>query len=146
MIVFLKIFLLFFLFSTSYTEDFISIKEVTNIANLRKGPGAWYPVKWIIKTPSLPLKVLERGSNYNKVELHDGTEGWLSIILTTNKRNLIVISDTLLADKKGETKAKILKDFIIKDFDCKLSKRPNYCKVELSSLKGYIKKNALWGH
>ena len=145
MIVFVKIFLLYFLFSTSYTEDFISIKEITNIANLRKGPGAWYPVKWIIKTPSLPLKVLEKGDSYNKVELHDGTVGWLSIILTTDKKNLIVTSDTLLADGKGNTKARVLKDFIIKSYDCELEKKPKLCKVELNNLKGFISKHTLWG-
>ena len=78
--------LIFILLAPIISNDFISIKEVTNKANLRKGPGNWYPIKWQINAPSLPLKVIEKGEFYNKVELHDGTQGWLSIILTSNKK------------------------------------------------------------
>ena len=120
---FIKIFF-FFLFSQAFSNDFISIKEITNKANLRKGPGEWYPIKWIINTPNLPLKVIDRSENFNKVELHDGTQGWLSKILTSNKHNLIVVEDTNLIDRNNKTKAKVLKHFIIKKHNCDLEKRP----------------------
>ena len=110
------ILLIFIFLNPIISDDFISIKDVTNKANLRKGPGDWYPIKWQINTPSLPLKVIERGEFYNKVELHDGTQGWLSIILTSNKKNLIVIKDTNLISNSGKIKAKILKDNIIKTY------------------------------
>jgi len=128
------------------SEEYISIKKVTNKANLRKGPGDWYPIKWIIETPNLPLKVIERGDVYNKVELHDGTQGWLSKILTSEKINLIVIKNTSLVDKRGNVKAKVMNDQIIKEHDCNLEKRPKLCKVKIQNLKGYIKKNHLWGY
>ena len=99
------ILLIFILLNPIISDDFISIKEVTNKANLRKGPGDWYPIKWQINAPSLPLKVIEKGKFYNKVELHDGTQGWLSIILTSNKKNLIVIRDTNLLNNNGKIKA-----------------------------------------
>ena len=70
------------LISPLTSDDFISIKEITNKANLRKGPGDWYPIKWQINAPSLPLKIIEKGEFFDKVELHDGTQGWLSKILT----------------------------------------------------------------
>ena len=131
--------------STLISDDFISIKEVTNKANLRKGPGDWYPIKWQINSPSLPLKIIEKGEFFNKVELHDGTQGWLSKILTSSKKNLIVIKDTNLLNSKGQTKAKILKDNIIKIYNCDLEKKPQLCKVEINDIKGYIKKSYLWG-
>ena len=131
--------------STLISDDFISIKEVTNKANLRKGPGDWYPIKWQINSPSLPLKIIEKGEFFNKVELHDGTQGWLSKILTSSKKNLIVIKNTNLLNSKGQTKAKILKDNIIKIYNCDLEKKPQLCKVEINDIKGYIKKSYLWG-
>ena len=138
--------LLIFLFLTPLiSDDFISIKEVTNKANLRKGPGDWYPIKWQINVPSLPLKVIEKGEFYNKVELHDGTQGWLSIILTSNKKNLIVIRDTNLLSGNGKVKAKVLKDNIIKIYNCNLEKKSQFCKIEIKNIKGYIKKSSLWG-
>ena len=139
------ILLIFIFLNPIISDDFISIKDVTNKANLRKGPGDWYPIKWQINTPSLPLKVIERGEFYNKVELHDGTQGWLSIILTSNKKNLIVIKDTNLISSNGKMKAKILKDNIIKTYNCDLEKKSQLCKVEIKNIKGYIKKSDLWG-
>ncbi len=139
------ILLIFILLNHIISDDFISIKDVTNKANLRKGPGDWYPIKWQINTPGLPLKVIEKGEFYNKVELHDGTQGWLSIILTSNKKNLIVIRDTNLISNNGKIKAKVLKDNIIKTYNCDLEKKSQLCKVEINNIKGYIKKSNLWG-
>ena len=139
------ILLIFVLLNPIISDDFISIKEITNKANLRKGPGDWYPIKWQINAPSLPLKVIEKGEFYNKVELHDGTQGWLSIILTSNKKNLIVIRDANLIDNNGKIKAKILKDNIIKTYNCDLEKKPQLCRVKIQSVKGFIKKSYLWG-
>ena len=137
--------LIFVLLNTIISDDFISIKEVTNKANLRKGPGDWYPIKWQINAPSLPLKVIEKGEFYNKVELHDGTQGWLSKILTSSKKNLIVIKNTDLLNNNGNIKAKVLENNIIKTYDCNIEKKPDLCKVELQNVKGYIKKSYLWG-
>ena len=142
---YIKIFF-FFLFSQAFSNDFISIKEITNKANLRKGPGEWYPIKWIINTPNLPLKVIDRSENFNKVELHDGTQGWLSKILTSNKHNLIVIEDTNLIDRNNKTRARVLKHFIIKKHNCDLEKKPKHCKVQIKKIKGYIKKSDIWGY
>ena len=139
------ILLIFILLNPVISDDFISIKEVTNKANLRKGPGDWYPIKWEIYAPSLPLKVIETGEFYNKVELHDGTQGWLSIILTSNKKNLIVISDANLLSNNGKIKAKVLKDNIIKTYNCDLEKKPQFCMVEIQNVKGFIKKPYLRG-
>ena len=133
------------LISPLTSDDFISIKEITNKANLRKGPGDWYPIKWQINAPSLPLKIIEKGEFFDKVELHDGTQGWLSKILTSSKKNLIVIKDANLLDSNGKTRAKVLKDNIIKSYKCDLEKKPQLCKVKIQDIKGYIKKSNLWG-
>ena len=139
------ILLIFMLLTPTMSDDFISIKEVTNKANLRKGPGDWYPIKWQINAPSLPLKILEKGELFDKVELHDGTQGWLSKILTSNKKNLIVIRDANLLNSNGEIKAKVLKDNIIKTYNCDLEKKPQLCRVEIQNVKGFMKKSYLWG-
>ena len=145
MIKIFSILLMFFFASLLFSKEFISIKEVTNKANLRKGPGNWYPVKWIIETPGLPLKLLEESDNYDKVELHDGTRGWLSKILTSKVTNLIVINDSFLVNRSGVIKAKILKNNIIKEHNCNLKKLPDYCKVRINNIKGFINKSFLWG-
>ena len=83
---FIFISLFFFLINKPLSvKEYISIKEVTTKANLRAGPGIWYPIKWVIKTPSLPLKIIEKNDSYYKVELHDGTKGWIAKTLISKK-------------------------------------------------------------
>ena len=134
-----------FIVNKVFSNEFISIKNVSTIANLRAGPGAWYPIKWIIKTPNLPLKLIENEEKFNKVELHDGTVGWLSKTLISRKKNLIVIKDAKLFNKNGLVLAKILKDFIIKKHDCDI-KNVELCKVKAKKKVGYIEKKFLWGY
>ncbi len=143
---YIKTLLIILIFNNAFTDDFISIKEITDKANLRKGPGEWYPIKWIISTPNLPLKVLENSENFNKVQLHDGSQGWLSKILTSNKHNLIVIKDTNLVSRNGKAIAKVLKYFIIKKHNCDIKNKPKLCQVEVSKIRGYIKKSDMWGY
>ena len=61
----------------SHVADYRSITEAATKVNLRAGPGLWYPVKWVIKNPSLPLKVIEENDGFLFVELHDGTKYWI---------------------------------------------------------------------
>ncbi len=128
-----------------FAKQFISIKNVTNVANLRAGPGVWYPIKWILKSPDLPLRLIEEEKKFSKVELHDGTIGWLSKTLISKKVNLIVLKDTNLSNKNGLVLAKVLKDFIIKTHDCNI-KNVELCKVKVAKKFGYIEKKYLWGY
>lgn len=60
--------------------------------NLRSGPGTRYPISWIIKKKFLPVKVIAEQENWRKIELHDGTIGWVfQSMLTGNKTAMINI-------------------------------------------------------
>ena len=72
-IIFIIIFLLS-LYKSSIADLFVSIKSTTN---LRAGPGKNYPINWTLTLQNLPVKILEKGDTYSKVELHDGTIGWI---------------------------------------------------------------------
>ena len=115
------LFIIFFTFSfikLGFAADYRSIKEVTSKANLRAGPGRWYPIKWVIKKPSLPIKIIDENQDFLFALLHDGTKYWIYKDLTDNKHNLIVIEDTVIKNKKGQVIAKVLKDVIIKEHNC----------------------------
>lgn len=130
----------------SSASDYRSIKEVTSKANLRAGPGRWYPIKWIIKKPSLPIKIIDENEDFLHALLHDGTKYWIYKDLTDSKHNLIVTEDTVIKNKKGHVIAKVLKDVIIKDHDCSKKKETNLCRVNINSIKGFIYKSHLWGY
>ena len=143
------LFIIFFTFSfikLSFAGEYRSIKEVTSKANLRAGPGRWYPIKWVIKKPSLPIKIMDENEDFLFVLLHDGTKYWIYKDLTDSKHNLIVIEDTVIKNKKGQVIAKVLKDVIVKEHNCFEKKDTDLCKVKIDNIKGFIYKKSLWGH
>ena len=143
------LFIIFFTFGfikLCFAADYRSIKEVTSKANLRAGPGRWYPIKWVIKKPSLPIKIIDENEDFLHILLHDGTKYWIYKDLTDSKHNLIVTEDTVIKNKKGQVIAKVLKDVIIKEHDCSEKEETNLCRVNINSVKGFIYKSNLWGH
>jgi SH3-like domain-containing protein len=143
------LFIIFFTFSfikLGFASDYRSIKEVTSKANLRAGPGRWYPIKWVIKKPGLPIKIIDENEDFLHALLHDGTRYWIYKDLTDNKQNLIVIEDTVIKNKKGLVIAKVLKDVIIKEHNCSKKNDSNLCRVEIDNIKGLIYKSSLWGY
>ena len=86
---FILIIVYFNLIIISFSKDFISIKSKSN---LRAGPGQQYPINWTLKLKNMPVKILEKNSSYTKIELYDGTKGWVwnatisKKILLNNKR------------------------------------------------------------
>ena len=143
------LFIIFFTFSfikLGFATDYRSIKEVTSKANLRAGPGRWYPIKWVIKKPSLPIKIIEENEGFLHALLHDGTKYWIYKDLTDSTHNLIVIKDTVIKNKKDQVVAKVLKDVIIKDHNCSQKNDSNLCRVKINNIKGFIYKSNLWGY
>ncbi len=126
---------------------FKSINEKSTVANLRSGPGDWYPVKWVIRRPKLPLLVVKVSKNFKYVELHDGTEGWLHKKLISNSATAILVRDSYIKDYQGNRIAKILKNSIVKVNNCFKAKIDNiyFCNVYEDNFKGYLPKNDLWG-
>ena len=138
-------FLLYLLFysNQSFSSDFHIIN--TDKAYLRAGPGKWYPVKWVLKIPGLPIRVIEKNNGYNMVKLYDGTVGWVSSNLISNKKNLLVIEDTVIVDKKNNPLVKVKKNVVLNSFGCFKDNNKKYCKVKIHNIKGQIKSDKVWG-
>ena len=140
-----KIFLVCLLF---YVESFLYAEFNTintSKAYLRVGPGKWYPIKWVLKIPGLPLKVIEENSGYKMVELYDGTKGWVSSNLISNKNNLLVIEDTNILNNKNKPIAKVKKYVVLTSLGCFKDKESSYCKVRKKNIKGRIDSTKVWG-
>tara|TARA_E500000178_G_C16951367_1_gene721447 strand:- start:53 stop:508 length:456 start_codon:yes stop_codon:yes gene_type:complete len=125
--------------------EYKSIKLITKKAYLRAGPGKWYPVKWILKVPGLPLKIIEENGDFNFVEIYDGTKGWISKTLISSKKNAVVIKDTYIYDKKGNAKALAKKNVIINVSNCNIVSNRTLCEVKNKKISGFISKDKIWG-
>ena len=127
----------------SFSQDFISIKSKSN---LRAGPGQQYPINWVLKYPNLPVKVLEKNSAYTKVELYDGTKGWVWNATTSKKKYYIVIEDSYIIDKKQKKIAQVKKNVLLEQIKCtEFIEEQEYCKVSKDNIKGYLHKKSIWG-
>ena len=89
----LLIILYFNFISVIFSQNFVSIKSESN---LRAGPGKQYPINWTLKLRNMPVKILEKNSSYTKVELYDGTKGWVWNATISKKNYYIVIEDSYI--------------------------------------------------
>lgn len=124
---------------------FVSLKG--NKAFMRNGPGQRYPVKWVYKRKSLPIKIINEYEYWRQVEDYEGVKGWMHKSVLSGKRTAIITHDnTMLLDKPNDNAdviAKLMKNVIVKLDSC----RPDWCEVDIkgSSKAGWIPSSLLWG-
>tara|TARA_B100001121_G_C18625741_1_gene591656 strand:+ start:660 stop:1103 length:444 start_codon:yes stop_codon:yes gene_type:complete len=124
-------------------EYFLTLRN--DKVNLRLGPSFEYPIKLFYKKKFLPVLVQEQSENFRKVRDHENNTGWIHISQLSKKKAAIVIdddsyvysSDTIYSRPIAISKAGKL--LLIKK--C----RKNWCKISAGEIKGWIKKETLWG-
>ncbi len=140
---FILIIVYFNLIMVSFSTDFISIKSKSN---LRAGPGQQYPINWILKLKNMPVKVLEKNSSYTKIELYDGTKGWVWNATTSKKKYYLILENTYIVDKSKKKVALAKKNVLFDQIRCtEVIQNEEYCKVSKNNFKGYIAKKSIWG-
>ena len=133
----------FYIIFISYSQDFISIKSKSN---LRAGPGQQYPINWILKYSNMPVKVLEKNYSYTKVELYDGTVGWVWNATTSKKKYYIVTKDSYVIDRNNKKIALVEKNVLLEQVNCnEFIEDQEYCKIRKNDLKGFLIKENIWG-
>ena len=141
-----KIFIFFFLLylsSNSFADSYASIKSTSN---LRAGPGKHYPINWTLTLQNMPVKILEEGNTYSKVELYDGTIGWIWNATISKKKSIIVLKDSYIFDKKKSNIALVKRNVILDILKCdELISNTKSCKIKKNNIKGYISVKDIWG-
>ncbi|PPR27229.1 MAG: hypothetical protein CFH34_00349 [Alphaproteobacteria bacterium MarineAlpha9_Bin4] len=138
------IFVLLFLNVPSFANNFVSIKSSTT--NLRAGPGKQYPINWTLILQNMPVKIIEKSNTYSKVELYDGTIGWIWNVTISEKKTLLVVRDSYIFDGKKNNIAFVKKNVVLEKLKCdELIKKTKSCKVKIDNLKGYISYKDIWG-
>lgn len=118
-----------------------------NKANVRSGPGTNYNIKFTYKAKGIPVKVIGKYDNWNEIEDFEGETGWISSSLISRKRNIIVKSKSnyinlyIAANDRSRILLKLENKVIAKLLGCK----EQWCKIEVSNKKGWVKKTEIWG-
>ena len=138
------IILFFFFFQSINAEEYFLTLRNEKV-NLRQGPSFDYPIKLFYKKRYLPVLIQDKYENFRKIRDHENNSGWIHISQLSKKKAAIVIDQQTYIYSGNTIYSKPLaiaevgKHLLIKK--CK----DQWCKIKLSNLKGWIKKDSLWG-
>ena len=134
----------FLIFQTTYAEEyFLTLRN--DKVNLRQGPSFEYPIKLFYKKKYLPVLVQEKFENFRKIRDHENNTGWIHVSQLSKKKAVIVIDDEAYIFSSNTIYSKPLA--ISKNGKLLLVKKckKNWCKISSKNIKGWIKKESLWG-
>ena len=112
--------------------------------NMRVGPGREYPIIWVLTRVGLPVEVLAEFGQWRKVRLPDNTEGWIHQNMVSHKNNALVASENVILYSSASNAhpiARLEKGVIV---HC-IKQEDDWVKIEVNKIKGWVKKNELWG-
>ena len=137
--------LLFFVFGSAYSEDEFFLTLRNDKVNLRQGPSFDYPVKIFYKKKFLPVLIQDKSDNFRKIRDHENNTGGIHISQLSKKKAAIVIDDEAYIFSSNTIYSKPLA--ISKNGKLLLVKKckKNWCKISSKNIKGWIKKESLWG-
>ena len=144
MLVKILIFFILFSFQNLFAEEyFLTLRN--DKVNLRQGPSFEYPIKLFYKKKFLPILVLEKFENFRKIRDHENNTGWIHISQLSKKKAAIVIDDEAYIFSSNTIYSKPLA--VSKNGKLLLVKKckKNWCKISSKNIKGWIKKESLWG-
>lgn len=115
-------------------------------ARMRVGPGTDFPVKWVYKRKSLPVKVVGVSSVWRKVQDPDGDQGWMHVRLLNPRRTAVVIGtgSGALRDEPAVTSRiawRVEPGVVGRIDDCV----KGWCRFDNAGRAGYIEADKLFG-
>ena len=123
-------------------EKFLSLKK--NKTNVRYGPGLDYPIKYIYRKVSLPVKQIDKKENWRRVIFLDNNSGWIHWSQLKQSNSIITIEEKILFRNPSNFSrplARINKGRLLVIKKCKI----NWCKVKTEDYVGWIKAKNVWG-
>lgn len=114
-------------------------------ANIRVGPGAGYPVEWVVVKSGVPVEITAEFDNWCRLNFPDGSQGWVHRNMLMGKRSAWVMSSDCHLFKSAEENSKLLahleKGALVLLQKCDGS----WCQIKVEGFKGWVKRQDLWG-
>ena len=117
-----------------------------NEVNVRNGPGLNHLVIYKILKKGYPLIIISNFENWSKVSDVDGIIGWVSNSQLTDKRYVIITSNSEYIYKfpnvRSKKIAKVMKNFVLENEKCS----EEWCFVKEKEIEGWVRKKGIWGN
>lgn len=115
-------------------------------ARMRTGPSTEFPVKWVYKRQSLPVKVVAVHSVWRKVEDPDGDQGWMHVRLLSPNRTAMVTGIGIATlrespDPSARIAWRVEPGVVGRIDECD----KGWCRFDNAGRFGYIEADRLWG-
>jgi SH3-like domain-containing protein len=124
---------------------FVSLRS--DEVNMRTGPGVRYPIDWVYARRDMPVEVISEFETWRKIRDWQGSEGWVHKTMLSAKRTVVVttLQRRLRAEpeEKSPNIALIDVNAIGRVIAC--PKNNDYCHLSFLQLKGWMKRNEIWG-
>lgn len=113
---------------------------------LRQGPGYQSRILWVYRRKHLPVKVLAAYDVWRRVEMPDGTVGWVHSAMLSGKRTVVVTGAGKVpirrdADPASKIVALAETGVIAKLEACEAAA----CEISVEGAYGWIDKKNVWG-
>lgn len=114
-------------------------------ARLRRGPGTAYPILWEIKRRGLPVRIIGEYGHWRRVELHDGSRGWMHRVLLSGRRTALLLGESrrIRAEpyRAAAPVAEVGPTMPLRLDDCVRG----WCALESSGVRGWAPIETIWG-
>jgi SH3-like domain-containing protein len=129
---------------TKKTPYWASLDEAE--ARMRTGPSTEFPVKWVYKRQSLPVKVVAIHEVWRKIEDPDGDQGWVHVRLLSPNRTALVIGNGIgtlreTPDPTARIAWRVEPGVVGRIDEC----AKGWCRFDNAGRSGYIEADRLWG-
>lgn len=116
-------------------------------ANMRTGPGARYPIDWVLQRRNLPAEVVAEFENWRQVRVPDGTVGWVHKSMLSGKRMAVVTGAEVRVRQKPDSRS-LVAAFIGEGVIVALDECDDaWCRIAVKShnIDGWLPREVLWG-
>ncbi len=154
---FIYIFLLLFLLPAGYSASAADEENAESLpvprfasfksgeVNMRVGPGTRYSINWVYKHEGLPVEIIQEFDQWREVRDFEGTTGWVHKQMLQGKRTAVVKGGVSVLRRSPEAHANPLLRLESGVMGRLLECEKDWCRIQVSSHKGWIEKNHLWG-
>ncbi len=122
---------------------FVAVK--TGKVNVRTGPGARYPVKWVLRRRYLPLLVIAEFETWRRVRDWEGATGWVHQATLTGRRWMMVTKRRRVLRRRPAADAPAVAYLEPKVIGRLLACRKGWCRVQVKSYRGWLPRKEFWG-
>lgn len=122
---------------------FVSLRK--GEVNVRTGPGTRYPVDWVFTYKNMPVEIVAEFDAWRKVKDWEGMVGWVHKSMLSGKRWIIVPKGPRQLRRADDPQSPVVAHLERKVVARLKRCRGAWCEINLSGIKGWIKRSEIWG-